>query len=79
MYAAETKKEIALTANATCCPKIAVTTPPIEAPTASIADHVALASALAGISSSRDVTAGIVAVRAGSKNADADTVRPITT
>ena len=41
---------------------------------ASMADHVALDSALAGSSSSAVVTFGIVAVRAGSKNADAVTV-----
>ena len=46
---------------------------------ASIADHVALDSALAGSSSSADVMLGIVAVRAGSKNACADTVSAMTT
>ena len=43
-----------------------------------MADHVALDSAFAGSSSSADVRFGIVAVRAGSKNAEADTVAPIT-
>ena len=46
---------------------------------ASIADQVALDSALAGSSSSADVMFGIVAVRAGSKNACAATVSAITT
>ena len=56
-------------------PASAVTRPPIDAPRASIADQVALDSALAGSSSSADVTFGIVAVRAGSKNACAPTVQ----
>ena len=56
-----------------------MTRPPTEAPIASIADQVALDSALAGISSSADVMLGIVAVRAGSKNADAETASAITT
>ena len=64
--------------NATSRPATAVTTPPIDAPTASIADHVALASALAGSSSSSLVMFGIVAVRAGSKKAEAPTVSAIT-
>ena len=56
-----------------------MTRPPIDAPAASIADHVALDSAFAGISSSADVTFGMVAVRAGSKNACADTQTAVTT
>ena len=44
-----------------------------------IADQDALESALAGSSSSADVTLGIVAVRAGSKNAWAPTASAITT
>ena len=79
MKAADTKNDSALTANATCWPKSAVTTPPSDAPMASIADQVALASALAGTSSSGDVMFGMVAVRAGSKNAVAETVSAITT
>ena len=69
MKQAETKNDAALTTNATLRPTAAVTRPPIDAPSASIADQVALDSALAGSSSSADVTLGIVAVRAGSKNA----------
>ena len=69
----------ALTTNATLRPASAVTRPPIDAPIASIADQVALDSALAGISSSADVMLGIVAVRAGSKNACAPTMSAITT
>ena len=65
--------------NATFRPNTAVTSPPIDAPIASIADQVALDSALAGRSSSGAVTLGIVAVRAGSKNACADTVSAVTT
>src|SRR5918995_1144649 len=70
----DVKKESALTTKATLRPAIAVTRPPIEAPSASIADQVALDSALAGISSRSDVTFGMVAVRAGSKNDVAPTV-----
>ena len=73
MKIADTKNEAALRMNATLRPESAVTRPPIDAPIASIADHVALDSALAGISSSADVMLGIVAVRAGSKNACAET------
>src|SRR5882672_5961146 len=76
---AEMKKDAALIANAMFRPATAVTRPPIEAPAASIADHVAAESALAGSSSSSDVMLGMVAVRAGSKNADALTVNAITT
>jgi len=71
MKLADQKNEAALTRNATFRPATAVTTPPSDAPSASIADQVAAASALAGSSSSSDVMFGIVAVRAGSKNADA--------
>ncbi len=69
----------AFTAKATLRPAAAVTTPPSDAPMASMADHVALESALAGTSSSADVRFGIVAVRAGSKNAEPATVKAITT
>ena len=75
----ETKNDAALTVNATFLPNAAVTRPPIDAPIASIADHVALDSALAGSSSAGAVTFGIVAVRAGSKNACAATASPVTT
>src|SRR5262245_56378208 len=78
MNNAETKKEAAFNTNATLRPESAVTRPPIDAPAASMADHVALDSALAGMSSSFDVTFGIVAVRAGSKNACADTHTAVT-
>src|SRR6185436_5640684 len=74
MKYADAKNERALTTKATLRPATAVTRPPIEAPSASIADHVALESALAGISSSLEVMLGIVAVRAGSKNACAPTM-----
>jgi len=79
MNPADQKNEAALIANATLRPAMAVTTPPIDAPIASIADQVALERALAGNSSWSDVTFGIVAVRAGSKNADADIVNAMTT
>ena len=73
MKYADAKNDAALMTNATLRPATAVTRPPIDAPIASIADQVALDSALAGISSSADVMFGIVAVRAGSKNAWAPT------
>src|SRR2546421_9924665 len=79
MNNADQKNDAALMPNAMSRPAIAVTMPPIDAPSASMADQVALASALAGSSSSSDVMFGIVAVRAGSKNADAETVSAITT
>src|SRR5262245_44865666 len=79
MKIADAKNEAAFRMNATFRPERAVTRPPIDAPAASIADHMALESALAGISSSSDVTLGIVAVRAGSKNAWADTHTAVTT
>src|SRR4029077_10233297 len=79
MKIAEAKNEAAFRMNATLRPESAVTSPPIDAPAASMADHVALDSALAGISSSADVTFGMVAVRAGSKNACADTHTAVTT
>src|SRR5206468_6711732 len=78
MKSADQKNETALMVKATFRPAMAVTRPPIDAPAASMADHVALASAFAGSSSSSLVMFGIVAVRAGSKNADAETVRAIT-
>ena len=65
--------------NATSRPNAAVTRPPTDAPMASIADQVAADKAFAGSSSAADVTLGIVAVRAGSKNADAATTSAITT
>src|SRR5437764_3767108 len=77
MNIAEMKNDSELTMNATSFPKTAVTTPPTEAPIASIADHVALASAFAGSSSALLVTLGMVAVRAGSKNACAETVSAV--
>src|SRR2546425_6351323 len=79
MKNADAKNDAALTMKATLRPATAVTSPPIDAPSASIADHVALESALAGITSSADVTLGIVAVRAGSKNPCAPTMKAITT
>ena len=79
MKNADAKNDSALTTNATLRPASAVTRPPIDAPSASIADQVALDSALAGSSSSAAVTFGIVAVRAGSKNACAPTATAITT
>src|SRR5262245_19704752 len=79
MNHAEQKKDAALSTKATLRPAISVTTPPTEAPTASIADHIALASAFAGSSSSSDVMFGIVAVRAGSKKAAALIVSAMTT
>src|SRR5436309_3183441 len=79
MQYADTKNDAALIANAMLRPAIAVTSPPTDAPAASIADHVAADSALAGSSSSSLVMLGMVAVRAGSKNADAATVSAITT
>ena len=79
MKNAEAKNESALIANATLRPATAVTRPPTDAPTASIAAHMAADNALAGINSSADVMFGIVAVRAGSKNADAAIVHAITT
>ncbi len=79
MNQAETKNETPLMTNAISRPATAVTRPPIDAPMASIAAHVALDSALAGISSSLLVTLGMVAVRAGSKNAAPVTVMAITT
>src|SRR5689334_17636730 len=78
MKNAEAKNDAALIANATLRPATAVTRPPIDAPSASIADQVALDSALAGSSSSGDVTFGMVAVRAGSKNACAPTMIAMT-
>src|SRR3954453_22368999 len=75
----DTKNDAALTVNATFLPNTAVTSPPIDAPSASIADHVALDSALAGNSSSGAVMLGMVAVRAGSKKACADTVSAVMT
>src|SRR4051812_6627882 len=78
MKYADAKNDAALIANATLRPAIAVPSPPTEAPTASIADHVALATAFAGISSSAEVMLGIVATRAGSKKACADTLSAIT-
>src|SRR5438093_7809617 len=79
MKNADATNDRALTTNATFRPAIAVTMPPTDAPSASIADHVALESAFAGRSSPADVTLGIVAVRAGSKNACAPTITAITT
>src|SRR5215467_4120173 len=79
MKNADAKNDSALTAKATLRPATAVTTPPIDAPIASIADHVALESALAASRSSATVTFGIVAVRAGSKKAWAPTAKAITT
>src|SRR5262245_5110986 len=79
MNNADTKKDAAFRTNATFRPESAVTSPPIEAPAASMADHVALDSALAGMSSSAEVTFGMVAVRAGSKKACADTHTAVTT
>ena len=79
MKKADQKNDAALIPNATLRPARAVTRPPIDAPAASIADQVAADSALAGSSSSSDVMFGIVAVRAGSKNAVAATVSAITT
>ena len=79
MKYADAKNESALTMKATLRPACAVTRPPMEAPTASIAAQVALDSALAGISSSADVMLGIVAVRAGSKNAGRRRWHAITT
>src|SRR5215212_11905958 len=76
---ADAKNDSALTTKAVLRPANAVTSPPIEAPSASIAAQVALESALAGSSSSGVVTLGIVAVRAGSKNACAPTATVITT
>src|SRR3954449_7322834 len=70
---AEQKNDAAFAANATSRPNAAVTSPPTDAPIASMADHVAADSALAGSSSSADVMLGIVAVRAGSKKAEAAT------
>ena len=52
MKYADAKNDSALTTNATLRPASAVTRPPIDAPSASIADQVALDSALAGSSSS---------------------------
>ena len=78
MKYADAKNESALMTNATLRPASAVTTPPIDAPRASMADHVALDKALAGISSRSEVMFGIVAVRAGSKNDVAETVSAIT-
>ena len=79
MKKADAKNDSALIPNATLRPATAVTRPPTEAPMASIADHVALDSALAGSSSSADVMLGIVAVRAGSKNPCAPTMTAMTT
>ncbi len=79
MNAADQKNEAALITNATLRPSASVTTPPIDAPSASIADQVALDSAFAGSNSSSLVTFGIVAVRAGSKNACAVKTSAITT
>ena len=78
MKTAEAKKDSAFRAKAMLRPAAAVTRPPTDAPIASIADQVAAASALAGNNSSADVIFGIVAVRAGSKNAEAATVHAIT-
>src|SRR5206468_11226576 len=79
MNRADAKKDAALISKATLRPATAVTTPPTDAPIASMADHIALASALACISSSAVVKLGMIAVRACSKNADAETVSAITT
>ncbi len=79
MKNADAKNDSAFTTNATLRPASAVTRPPIDAPSASIADQVALDSALAGSRSSGAVTLGMVAVRAGSKNACAPTATAITT
>src|SRR5436190_10840541 len=79
MKRADAKKDAALISKAILRPATAVTTPPTDAPIASMADHIALASALAGINSSALVKLGMIAVRAGSKNADAETVSAITT
>src|SRR5436190_178636 len=79
MQYADTKNDAALIVNAMLRPATAVTRPPTDAPAASIADQVAADSAFAGSSSSALVMLGIVAVRAGSKNADAETVSAITT
>src|SRR5689334_16420282 len=79
MKIADAKKEAALISKATLRPATAVTRPPSDAPIASIADHMALDNAFAGINSSAVVKLGMIAVRAGSKNADADTVSAITT
>src|SRR5207248_426598 len=76
---ADAKNDAALITNATSRPSHAVTRPPTDAPIASIADHVAADSALAGINSWGDVMLGIVDVRAGSKNADALIVKAVTT
>src|SRR4029450_6797801 len=76
---ADAKNDSALTTKAVLRPASAVTRPPIDAPSASIAAQVALDSALAGSSSSGVVTLGIVAVRAGSKEGCAPTAIVITT
>src|SRR5437764_755527 len=79
MKIADAKKEAALISKAMLRPAMAVTSPPSDAPIASIADHIALDNAFAGINSSAVVKLGMIAVRAGSKNADAHTVSAITT
>src|SRR5262245_22588178 len=79
MKTADAKNDSALIVNATLRPNTADTMPPTDAPMASIADHIAADNALAGISSSGVVMLGIVAVLAGSKNADAAIVHAITT
>src|SRR5262249_13216320 len=76
---ADAKNDNALAPNAMFRPAMAVTAPPIDAPSASIADHVALDSALACSRSSGGVTWGMVACRAGSKKACAPTAIAITT
>src|ERR1019366_5513711 len=79
MKYADAKNDAALIAKATFRPATAATIPPSDAPTASIADHIALDKAFAGSSSSAVVMLGMIAMRAGSKNADADTVSAMTT
>ena len=79
MKMADAKNDTALSTKATLRPATTVARPPTEAPMASIPDHKALESALAGSSSSADVMFGMVAVRAGSKNAEAETITAVTT
>ena len=65
--------------NAASRPSDAATTPPSDAPIASIADQVPVDTALAETRSSRRTIDGTVADRAGSKNPDAPTVTAVTT
>ena len=79
MKNADAKNDAEFSTNAVSRPHTAATTPPSEAPIASIADHVPVETALAATSWCRGTMSGTVDDRAGSKKPDAPTVTAVTT